>query len=72
VENSDIAVQWKSAEREVVPLENNPATTAASPPQPVARTVAIGTTKAEMLSREAAVEVGESPRDIAERLETAG
>jgi hypothetical protein len=72
VENSDIAVQWKSAEREAVPLENNPATTAASPPQPVARTVAIGTTKAEMLSREAAVEVGESPRDIAERLAPAG
>src|SRR5439155_9848703 len=52
VEIGDIAAQRKSAEREPVALENSPATTStASPPRPVARTVACGTTKAEVLSR---------------------
>ena len=42
---------------------------AASPPGPVARTVAFGTTKAEVLSRaKAAIEAGENPRNTAERL----
>jgi hypothetical protein len=73
VEIGDIAAQRKSAEREPVALENSPATTStASPPRPVARTVACGTTKAEVLSRaKAAVEAGESPRDTAERLASA-
>jgi hypothetical protein len=62
--------QRKSAEREPVTLENSPATTsAASPPRPVARMFAWGTTKAEALSgAKAAIEAGESPRTIAERL----
>lgn len=44
-------------------------TSAASPPPPVARNVAWGATKAEVLSRaKAAVEAGESPRNTAGRL----
>jgi len=62
VEIGDVAAQRKSAARKPVALENSPATTSpASPPRPVAGTVASETTKAEMLSRaKAAVEAGES------------
>jgi hypothetical protein len=70
VEICDVAAQRKSAEREPVALKNNPTTTStALPPRPAARTVAYGTTKAEVLSRaKAAIEAGESLRAIAERL----
>jgi hypothetical protein len=70
VETGDMSTQRKSAEREPVTLENSPATTsAASPPRPVARMFAWGTTKAEVLSRiKAAIEAGESPRTIADGL----
>ncbi len=73
VEISDRPAQRASAEREPVTLKNSPATTsAASPPQPVARTVAMGTTKAEVLSRaKAAIEAGESLRNAAEWLASA-
>jgi hypothetical protein len=70
VEIDKIAAQQKCTERDPVALENRPATTSAtSPPRAVARTVAYGTTKAEVLSRaKAAVEAGESWRNIAEIL----
>jgi hypothetical protein len=70
VETGDMSTQRKSTEREPVTLENSPATTsAASPPRPVARMFAWGTTKAEVLSRiKAAIEAGESPRTIADGL----
>ena len=67
----DIPVQSKSAECE--PGRNNYSTIrVASPPRPVARTLAWGTTKAEVLScAKAAVEVGEDLRISAERLASA-
>jgi len=43
----NIAVQIKSVEPSPVKLENSPAGTSAASPQPVARTIAFGTTKAE-------------------------
>jgi hypothetical protein len=63
LEIDHLAVQRKSAEREPVALENSPVTTsAASPPQPVARTGACEMTKAEVLSRtKAEVEAGANP-----------
>jgi hypothetical protein len=58
VEISDVAAQQKSAEREPVTVVTSSATTSpASPPRP--RTVACGTTKADVLSRaKAAVDPG--------------
>jgi hypothetical protein len=70
VEIGDIPVQRHSAELEPVKLgKDSVKTSSVSPPKPVTATVAIGTTKAEVLSRaKVAIEAGESPRDSAERL----
>lgn len=67
----DIPVQSKSAERELGRNNYSPIRLA-SPLRPVARTLAWGTTKAEVLSRaKAAIEVGEDLRISAERLASA-
>jgi hypothetical protein len=70
VQVEDTAGQSKSVERGPVAIENSPAIASAASALPsVSRTALYGTTKAEVLSRaKAAVEAGESPRVIAERL----
>ena len=70
VEIGDTPVKRHSAELEPVKLGKGLAkTSSVSPPKPVTATVAIGTTKAEVLSNaKVAIEAGESPRDSAERL----
>jgi len=70
VEIADILVQRDSADFEPVKLGKGPAKTSnVSPPTPVTATLAIGAPKAELLSHiKAAIEAGESPRDVAELL----
>jgi hypothetical protein len=70
VQVEDTAGQSKSVERGPVALENSPAIASATSALPsVPRTAFYGTTKAEVLSRaKEAIEAGESPRVIAERL----
>jgi hypothetical protein len=65
-DNPDDFVLLSDLQLNTAPPEQNE--TSASP-RPVAPTVAYGITKAEVLSHaKAAIEAGESPRDIAERL----
>ena len=67
-DNPDDFVLLSDLQLHTPPPEENE-TSASSPTRPVAPTDACGITKAEVLSRaKAAIEAGESPRDIAERL----
>jgi len=73
VEIGDIRVKRDTAKLEPVNLGKGPTkTSSVSSPKPVTATVAIGTTKAEVLSNaKVAIEAGESRRDSAERLAVA-